>query len=169
MTHIPAGTIPSIEVDPAMAEMVEVHPLARADRLTVLFDAHHEQLGEQPSSIHCVYAVPLNSKEVQMVRRKLKLKAELLPLDFGWMPANEAGLVVIENRTGKHLPAKPTAEEIEANSKKIVKVYISGGLDNEQPIIIRPGRFHAFDVEDPSRIRVIGENEPPVHLFIFPK
>lgn len=165
----PPGIIPVIEINPAAAEKVDVNPLALQDRVTVVFDAHHEQHGEQPNSIRCHFSKPLQTREIQTVLRKIKVKEQPHALDLGWIDPENAGMVIIENRAGHLFSVTPTPEELAETEKRTILVWLDADMLG-QPLVVRAGRFAMIDTDHPGRIHLRASIEgTPANIFVFPK
>lgn len=140
-------------------------PTERPDRMTVIFNTHHEQSGEQPTSRSCNYSALLRNK-VQSYFRRLKVGLSEVPLDLGWFRnSDQIGSIVIENRAGSGGMVKLSTEEKEQLEKKLIYVHIG-----DARLIIEPGKFLLFNPELPDMIFISAEEEEtPINIHIYPR
>lgn len=105
------------------------------DRVTALFQLHHEQNGEPPHSINARFEDACATSE-QTYCRRLKVTSVETKLDLGWITS--PGTLVIENRALKADGDRLTREEIaEIKRTKKVRIYSKG-----EPVWkVSPGRF----------------------------
>jgi hypothetical protein len=120
---------------PFHVEPLEAHP-ADYDRLTYVVNLYLEHLGDQPFGVQYVGVRILEEKE-EPYSRRIVVTGEWKPVDFGWVPTDKVGCVVVENLEGKHLAAYPSKEEQEDINKRVVEV--SYCQDSERCDLLRPG------------------------------
>ena len=136
------------------------------DRLTVLFQAHYEQWGEETVSMRSDFshAVPAGPEPWS---RRTQVGPEWVPLSDLRPWLDEASMCIIHNRTGLQLPVQPTEEAALYNARQIVHVRLGPDAD---PMVVRPGRIAAFEPYNLSNIALkCAATSAKVTIYLFPR
>ncbi len=126
-------------------EQSETSPLEPGDikdRLTVVLMLHHRFQLEQPHSVQNSFNTTLETSHEVYTRRCVATE-DWIPLDIGWIPANDVGTVVIENLVGANQLLNPTKEQAERMAKKVIRIG-----NNDIWSLVHPGRCCFFVPEN---------------------
>lgn len=141
--------------------------LRSGDRLTYVLNAHHEHMGDQPTSVVCQYSRILDHKEQPYVRR-LEITTEETSLDIGWV--KNPGLILIENKDGSDSPVQLSKEEQKAIEDRFISVRFG---ENSACAKIRNGFTFPIEfccVETISLVRLVAsEGTIQAKLTVFPR
>lgn len=127
---------------------VPLKPVKPKDRTTVILQVHHQSEGivsagasfdELLETRHDAYA------------RRTSVGEEWQPLDFGWIPANDVGRIVIENLTGRNLQVNPTEAERVEMRQQVLQVVHDG---DSCPFLIPPRGVDAYVSATPAKLRI---------------
>lgn len=125
-----ASRIPSLEE----AELLDVRqsPDKRDPKLlnsvSIKELVYHRTPNGQTLPIESIFNTPLEVEEATYSRPGGKVGEEWTPIDLGWVGEN-AGMIVIQNLSGKNLQRQPTKEEKAEIDKKVIEVGISFGKE----------------------------------------
>lgn len=121
-------------------------------RITVTMGVHFQKGPDEPQSTSGAFHFYTESDQEEVYRRR-RLKAEQghsIPLETGWIPIDEVGIVVIENLAGKNLKVNPTEEEQKEFAKQVIDVM----FNESSGIEIKPGQQFPFVPTDPSNVTI---------------
>lgn len=137
------------------------------DRVTAQLNVVFEPFREEAVQFQAAYASLLDCKSAEAYTRRLQVGAEWEELDLGWCK-NSAGLIIIDNKTGKYLERKPSPEEIEAQKNSVVEISWRG--DDVSDVIISPGRFLIVEPAQVETVRIKARQETVrITLAVIPK
>lgn len=115
---------PTSTIDNLIKKAKKVEPkklLEEHDRLTIQGHVHLEHLGSEPLNVPITFS-RLTQTMHQPVVRRIVVPASYTPLPCEWIPANDVGMIVIENRAGKGMLVQPTKEEKELIARQVIEV-----------------------------------------------
>lgn len=139
------------------------------NRVTAVFNVHHEHDGEQPYSIGPVISQIKLEVNEDVYTRRVTVRESWEELDLGHLPADQVGLVIVENLEGRFPANNPTEEERKEAAKKIIEV--STGDGNGGAFLCFPAPISLPFVgypQDASRIALrcpVGVARCRVHVF----
>lgn len=145
--------------------------LKTVDRMTFVIKLHHQRNGEDADSFETSGWFFCDEKE-QKYHRKMKLKKSQghTKLDLGWLDAGYAGVVIIENVTGKANAVNLTEEELNQQKNSFLSVFVGNCLDPAK-FIVRPGKIPFMGETIPgTSITLFAENgDVDVSVTVFPR
>lgn len=155
-----------VKIKPILANR---DPLKNKDRSTCRLSYYHEHKGEDAVVAEVVYSAMLETLDVEpQAKRRLKAKPEWTRLPIGDMEAASVGMIIIQNVCGQNLQVLPTPEEKEEFEKQVFRIRqagVEGGLE----IIIKPGRFQAFEVNISCLEIKCDHNDGRGYIWVFPR
>ena len=152
--------MPDDEVDP------DLQP-ERIDRLTLILSVVHERRGDAPFSTAFRHSHGLDSSE-QTWQRRITVTEDWRSLDLGWLSDENAGLLFLENLTGRAPLRNPTAAELAEQAQRVVEVALTGDQNSSWlltpacPMLATPQRHTTV------RLRCL-KGQTEVKVTVFPR
>ncbi len=132
------------------------------DRMTITGFIHYEHIGDRPLSVPLNGSILVESRHQPVVRRLSIDKP--MKLDTQWIPKDEVGLIVIENRSGRGFLLNPNEQEKKTLAKQVLIINkIQRLAPNMPPVWIDPVDVSEIVVKPAFEIPV------PINLYIFGK
>ena len=120
------------------------------NRATTILRVHHQCLEEGVTTGGTSFDEELETSH-DAYGRRLEATSEWQPLDFGWVPASDVGMVVIENLAGRNLPINPTESEREQIADQVIQVCHGGDAHCFE---IPPRGADVFRSTEPAALRI---------------
>jgi hypothetical protein len=146
------------------------------DRLTANLAIHHQHCGENPVAVQTSFSKSLSTINQPYARRVAVADNEWKRLDAGWIPQEEVGYVIIENRVGLGLAVNPTAEELAFMQNQLLFIRSTTktpgvpDLDLTEPDwVVRPGRFFVAELGQRDVWIRASQGTLNINLTIMPK
>jgi hypothetical protein len=147
---------------------VEQNTLHSKDRLTCVLTVTHQSHGSDHKVCDIRFADSLESKDEEMLIRPMKIDKDWKPLETHWLDG-KVGYIVLENRVGKEIQARPTQEEREFMKGQIIEVIHKDMVGMKG--IIRPNRVLGpieFENVQDLVVRCV-QGTAKLRIHIFPK
>lgn len=132
------------------SEPVPLEPSTPKNRTTVILRVHHQCRDEGVTTAGCTYDDELETSH-EAYGRRLTATSEWQPLDFGWIPPQDVGRIIIENLAGRNLQVNPTADERRAIADQVLEVWHDG---DRHSFFIGPRGADSFQSSCPSLLRI---------------
>lgn len=144
LSSITGGDKPSTDPDNIKRLLDSAQPLNANQnvigngRVTMTGTIYHESPGDQPFSISIVNEMRCETLEQPYQRAIRGIGEEWRPLETGWLTAEQVGLVVFENLTGRVATVNPTEEQLAEQAQKFLEIGFAPDL---KPVLLIPPKL----------------------------
>lgn len=136
------------------------------DRATIILRVHHQCQDEGVTTGGCSYDEELETDH-EAYGRRLTVGEEWQPLDFGWVPVEDVGMVVVENLAGRNLRVNPTDDERREIADRVLEVRHEG---DAHAYAIPPRGADSFRSTDPASLRIRSrKGETKYKIMVVPR
>lgn len=150
-------------------QTVKIHKeLKKRDRITIVGQIHHEHIGEENVTVPIRHTTWSKTTHQPFAKRLTVSKGKPLPLTQDcWIPPQDIGRVVIENKAGSGALVVLSPEEQKEQDKMVLYIREKGAKSGWE---VPPGDFFCGTVENAADMEVIsGHGEIPYIARLFGK
>ena len=133
------------------------------DRITCHSVVHYEHAGDEPVSVSSVHYHELET-EHQPYQRRAAVGLEFLPIDMGWVPPGDVGVVVVHHRRPTHA-TMPAPEVRKEEAERVIYVRLATDVGPGMPL--RPGASIALPVDGQLVELRCNRTEMVAHITVF--
>ena len=145
----------------------DISSVKTSSRITATLTVHHQLAGEQPQMFPFAYSKLLHTDH-EHYHRTMKATDDWTPLDFGWVPSQDVGFLIVHNLEGTKPDVIPTEEEKIELAQRTIELSYVGGL--KRPWKIPSGMPFFAPVSDAANLRIRGSKPGVLYrITIIPR